>query len=533
MSRRRREVAISTGAARRRSLAVALLAAAGAALPAAPAGAAVGYELDPVAPTVSLGANKVPHGLAVDQANRRLYVAVLFGDVTTLGPGEVRRFESDGTPAGTFTAGGNAYFGGVAVDPATQGFFAAETKFESQLGTVGTRQMDPFTAAGAMGTPFPLNNADASPNIAIDSGSNIYYPSNTTNTVQVLDSTGTVEEEIACTGCPGGAFGLPVSVAVGSDDDLYVVDLNPNRVLKFVLSAGSYVYSSTLLTGGGAAAVAVDRTNDDVFVGALPGGINYHVLAFDSSGVQFDDFGGELVPSPPAPFDSRAAFQMAVDETSRELYLGTLGSVYVFDRLANATPPSVTATAASAIDHDSATLNTTVNAKGHTVLECEFEYVEQAEFEANGFDDSVALPCSRKPGGTSNVSIKASASGLSPVTQYRYRTTATSYAGTTVSGQATFTTTEAPPPPPPPTDPVTPPPVEPTPETTPPPPVIAAPALTCRKGFTKKWVGGKYTCVKRCPKGTIRRRVQGKYKCVKRPRPRRANRRPPARADRR
>jgi len=623
MSRRGRKIGISTGAEGRRTIGVAMLAVAVIALLAAPARANLGYELDTVAPTVSLGANKAPHGLAVDQANRRLYVAVLSGNFETFAPGEVLRFESDGTPAGSFAGSGNAYFAGVAVDPATQGFFANEAKFESEFGSFGAMQMNPFTSAGVWGTPFPLNSIETAPQIAIDASSDIYFPNDTTNTVQVFSSTGTVEEEIACGGCPGGAFGRPVSVAFGSDDDLYVVDLAPNRVLKFTLSEGAYKYASTVQTGGGAAAVAVDSSTDDVLVGALPGGSSYHILAYDSSGTQFDDFGAGLIASPPAPLDARAAFQLAVDETSHELYAGTFESIYVFDKITT-TPPSVSTNAASTVGQVVATLNATVNPKGHAVLDCDFEYVDDTEFLSNGFANATILPCSKNPDGMSNVAVSADSTALSPATKYHYRAVATSYAGSTAGSTKTFTTLPGTPPTvltdpaanvaqtsatlsgrvnphggsvtdchfdfgttsaygsstpcTPSIGPVTTevmrkldlkglstdttyhyrlvvttnagtteganvtfttqssqPPLPPpsTPEVEPPPPVLPPPSLKCRSGFVKRWVGGKYTCVKRCPKGTVRRRVRGKYRCVRRPPARRANRRQPARADRR
>jgi hypothetical protein len=622
MSRRRWEIAISTGAEGRHAIAIAWLTVVLAALLAAPARANPGYELDTVSPTVSVGAEKVPHGLAVDQANRRLYVAVMIGDTDTFGPGEVRRFESDGTPAGTFVGSGNAYFGGVAVDPATQGFFANEVKFEMPFGDFGTMRMNPFTSAGVWGTPFPLNSVETAPTIAIDSNSDIYFPNDTTNTVQVFSTTGTIEEEIACGGCPSGAFGRPVSIALGSDDDLYVVDLAPNRVLKFILSEGSYKYASTVQTGGGAAAVAVDSTTDDVLVGALSGGSDYHILAYDSSGTQFDDFGADLI-SPPAPFDARGAFQLAIDETSHELYAGTLEFIYVFDRVTS-TPPSVSTNAASTVGQMVATLNATVNPQGHAVFDCDLEYVDDAEFLVNGFANATALPCSKKPDGMSSVAVNTGLTGLTPATKYHYRAVATSYAGSTTGSTTTFTTlpslpptvltdpatnvtqtsatlngrvnphggtvtdchfefgatsaygsstpcspsvgpitTEAlrkfelknlsvgttyhyrlvvttnagttegadvafttllpEPPPPPPV----------TPTVAPPPPVVPPPVLKCRSGFVKKWVGGKYACVRKCPKGTVRRRVRGKYRCVKRSPARRANRRQLSRADRR
>lgn len=436
MSGRCRDVAVSPGDAGWLSIAIALLATTLAAFLAPTARANIGYE--PAEPNpVFVAGIEFPHGMAVDQANHRVYVAVVSDEVLIHAPGEIRRFESNGDAAGTFVAGSEAYFSGVAVNPVTQGFYGAQVRAETPFGSFGTAQMDPFSAAGVMGTSFPLSVNETLPQIATDSAGNVFFPDAATGTVREFDSTGVLQEAIGCGGCPGGAFGKPVSVAVDSNDDLYVVDLNPDRVVKFTVSGGSYVFDSVLQSDRGAAAVGVDPSTDDVFVGDLPEGKNYHVVAYDSSGSQFDDFGAGMFTDP--ALGPSAAVQIAADETTHKLYLSESEKIYVFERV-TIPPPSVTTEPASAIRQLGATLNAKVNANGHAVLDCEFEYVDSGDFQANGFANAESAPCAPLPNGSTNTPVGGAVSGLLPSTIYHFRATATSNAGSATGGGKTFET---------------------------------------------------------------------------------------------
>jgi len=393
-----------------------------------PARAATGYELDTTTPQVSLGEG-VPHGIAVDQTSRRIYVAIVSSNGKGA-PGEIARFESDLTPVGALSVGVEPFYAGVAVNPVTQGLYAVQARLQTPFGTFGTPQMDVFSSTGVAGPSFALTETGTLPQVATDPAGLVYYPNAAADSVQVFDSAGTLQEQIACGGCPGGGFGKPVSVALDSEDDLYVVDLEPNRVVKLTLSEGAYAFDSVLQTGQGAAGIGIDPDSDDVFVGNLPGGADYHIAAYDSSGVQFDDFGAGLFTDPDPMFGALVATQIAVDATSRDLFVGDLGKFYVFERT-TISPPAVTTETANPVGQLEATLRATVNANGHAVLECEFEYTDEADFGANGFANAITEPCPEEPDGLSDTALSLGISGLSPATPYRYRVTATSYAGST------------------------------------------------------------------------------------------------------
>lgn len=400
---------------------------------------ATGYELSATTPSRSLGSSEIPHGIAVDQASRRIYVAIVTPSGASGSPGRIDRFESNLTSAGAIATGGGFYTG-VAVNPLTQGIYAAQMRLHTPFGTPGTPRMDLFSSTGAAGIQFVLSDTETLPQVATDSTGDVYFPNAATDTVQVFDSAGVLQEQISCTGCQGGAFGRPVSVALDSDNNLYVADLNPDRVVKMIPSGGSYSFSSVLQSGLGAAAVAVDPSNDDVLVGDMPAGANYHIAAYTSAGVQYDDFGAGLFTNPDPGFGGAIlAAQIGVDATSHRLYVGDLGKFYVFDRV-TITPPTATINAANPVGQLTATLRATVNANGHATLECDFEYVDDAEFQSTAFVDATSLPCPKKPNGTSNTALEAKASALAPDTLYHYRVMATTHAGAVTSSATTFET---------------------------------------------------------------------------------------------
>jgi hypothetical protein len=409
-------------------------------LNAASAKANIGYELAKPS-SVFVSGIEFPHGVAVDQANQRVYVAVVTESFANKTHGEIRRFESNGSAAGTFVEGSpDAFFSGVAVNPVTQGFYGSQVKTAPAFGGLGTAQMDPFSSAGVMATPFSLSAPETLPQIATDSHGDVYFPDAITGSVKVFNSTGSPQETIQCSNCPGGAFGDPISVAIDSGDNLYVADNAPDRVVKFTLSGGSYHYASVLQSGRGAAAVGVDPSTDDVFVGDLPGGSSYHIVAYDSTGTQFDDFGAGLFIDPALGVNGAA--QIAANATTHRLYLTESEHIYMFDRVTS-TPPTASVSAASAVAQLGATLNASVNAKGHATLECEFEFTTDVDFQVNSFTNATSVPCSTKPDGSVATPVLARASGLSPATVYRYRVTATSSAGTATSGDQSFETLPA------------------------------------------------------------------------------------------
>ena len=423
--------------------AIGVLAFLGAAAPEARA-SPEGYE--PASPATIAVQGELPQQVAIDQTSQTIYVAI---PVTHIGtsPGEVQLGQIDqltaagtATAASPFAANQNRVFAGVAVNPATQGIYAAEMSIETPLGPFGTAgRIDQFSSTGTAGTEFSTGGQiNEGPRIAADSSGRVFVPSPASGTVKVYNSAGSLQESIACGGCEGGSFQRPIVAALNSAGDLYVVDSGADEVVKLTHSGGPYVYASTLQSGKRAAAVGIDPSTDSVFVGDYPAG-GYHIVAYNSAGVKFDDFGAHLFGV--VEFGAEAAGQIAVNATTHRLYASDPGSneLQVFDRV-TINPPTATANPADPVGQLEATMKGTVNANYHATSVCHFEYADDAYFQSNEFSGSSQLPCSMLPDGSGSTSVNADVGSLTPTTTYHYRVVAANDAGTTTSGAVEFTT---------------------------------------------------------------------------------------------
>lgn len=404
-----------------------------------PAWAGPGYELDSGKPSINVG-GEVAHGIAIDQASQDLYVTVVSKDLFEREPGYVAQFDASGEPTGDspFRTGGEDFFAGVAVNPVTEDIYAYQTVLVSQLGSSGTSKMTSISPSGVAGVSFTPSRSRA-PQLAADASGRVYFPNDLAGSVQVFTSAGELKETILCTGCPGGAFVEPNSAAIDSAGNLYVTDLSGGgRAIKFKRSGGAYVYDSILQSGEGAAAVGVDPSNDGVFVGDVAGG-GYHIAAYDSSGVKYDDFGAGILGSP--PYGNFTAGQLAVNATTHKLYLTdpNASKVWIFKPIASVPSPTAITSPVSPSSQVEATLKATVNPFGHGITDCHFEYTGAADFAANGFANATSLGCSSNPRGSGPIQVSKPLPGLSPGATYDYRIVVAGYGGTAEGSPQAFT----------------------------------------------------------------------------------------------
>jgi len=406
---------------------------------AAPAAwAGPGYQLDSSDPTIPLAA-EIPTGVAFDQSSQEIYIAELSKDLINLDPGEVEQLESDGTPTGSspFTTGGQDFFAAVAVNPVTQGIYAYQAEGMTPFGQKGTSKMSSFSSSGVLGASFSPTNSTAT-TLAADSSGRVYFPNSSSGSIQVFNSSGALESTITCGDCPGGDFSEPTAVALNAAGKLYVVDRGDDRVVELTPSAGSYTYESTLQSGGGAAAIAVDSTDGDTFVGDAVGS-KYHVVAYDSSGTELDDFGtGLLHPS----LVEAATGQLAANATAHQVYLSDPGGkqLWVFERIASIPVPTAAVSTPSPVGQVEATLSATVNPKGHVLETCHFEYTNHADFLANGYTNAKTAACPTLVGERENTTISAAVTGLTAGTTYDYRIQVGNHGGSAESGPQAFET---------------------------------------------------------------------------------------------
>lgn len=403
-----------------------------------------GYQLTS-SPSISLGAD-APIGVAIDQSSQQIYVAELSKNLLNVAPGEVEQLSPSGVPTASspFATGGDDLFASVAVNPVTHGIYAYQAEGSTPSGYKGKSMISSFSSSGVLGSSF-FPQKSAAGTLAADSSGRVYFPNDSAGSVQIFNSSGTLEGTLTCSSCPGGSFVSPGAVAFDSAGHLYVVDrASGGRVIELEPSSGTYAYASTLQTGGGAVAVAIDTSTDEVFVGNRVGS-KYHVIAYDSSGAAYDDFGTGLVASSLVEI---ATGQMAVNATTHGLYLSSPGGnkLWVFERIASIPAPTASVTAPSSVGQVSATLRATVNPKGHVLTTCRFEYTDHADFLANGWANADTAACPELVGDKESTIISSSVGSLLPETDYDYRVQIASFGGSAESGPQQFETLPALPP---------------------------------------------------------------------------------------
>jgi hypothetical protein len=399
-----------------------------------------GYQLDSVAPSIAVSA-EIPIGIAIDQSSQVIYVAELSKELANAKPGQIEQLSASGTPTANspFGTGGEDLFVSVAVNPSTHGIYAYQVGGDTPLGQKGETKVSTFSSSGVLGTSFTPSNAQAG-TLAADASGRLFFPNNVTGSVQIFSASGTLEGSITCGACPGGAFSTPQAVAFDSAGNLYVVDAAAGgRVIKLAPSSGSYAYESTLQSGAGAVAVAVDVSSNAVLVGDLQGG-RYHVVSYDSSGTEFDDFGAGLVA--PVQGGEIITGQLAVNSTTHKVYLSSPGGkkLWVFEPTGSIPAPTAATSAPAPVGQVTTTLRATVNPKGHTLTSCEFEYTDHADFLANGFADAKTAVCPPLIGENASTQITSAVGSLTPSTSYDYRISIGSFGGTAEAGPQTFET---------------------------------------------------------------------------------------------
>lgn len=408
--------------------------------PVSVANAGPGYQLSSPS-SIPLNA-EIPIGVAIDQGTQQIYVAEVSknlgaGDVE---PGQVEQLTPSGVPtvASPFSTGGEDLFISVAVNPVTHGIYAYQAEGSTPVGQRGKSVLSSFSSSGVLETSFfPALSAVGT--LASDSSGRVLFPNSAAGSIQIFSSSGVLEGTVTCPGCPGGGLGSPGAVAFDSNGKLYVVDqAGAGRVLRLTPSGGSYVYEATVQSGGSPVAVAIDTSNNDVFVGnRLESG--YHVIAYDAAGVAFDDFGAGLVSK---ALLEAATGQLAVNATTHKLYLSNPGgnSLWVFERVATVPAPTASVIAPSPLGQAEASLRATVNPKGHVLTTCHFEYTGHADFLANGFANADTVACPPLVGDRESTTISTSVGGLTPNADYDYRIQIGSFGGTAESGPQAFKT---------------------------------------------------------------------------------------------
>jgi phosphodiesterase/alkaline phosphatase D-like protein len=408
------------------------------------------YPLVTRLPKSSFGtfSGESPRQLTVDQSNGDVYVIDYSNN-------SLDRFDASGNPK-NFTAGPGA--GSNEITGLPLGGFGSpdlnEVAVDSSGGpadgdiyvTDGEGKVRVFANSGeplATLVGSPLGAFELACGVAVDQANGDLYVSDlfTGRISRFSPSGSTVNETTDYSGAIATTV-EPCSVAVG-DGKLYTGNTNNSGpIYRYDTSAFATGTppspSSTVLDSSLSTEVSVDPSNGDVYVDE---GTRIHV--YNSTGTSLYTFGeGDFGTG---GFSSHSHGVAVMGEGGKayvsdpaahkvDVYTPSVGGSIVL-------PPSVTTLAATGVGLASATLNATVNPNANLVTDCHFEYVDDAEFQAEGFGSAQSTPCSPAPGGGGEaVPVSAEPTGLTPATTYHSRIVATTSVGTRAGGDATFTT---------------------------------------------------------------------------------------------
>ena len=278
--------------------------------------------------------------------------------------------------------------------------------------------------AGAAGSKTPQVGFGSAGGVAVNPANGDVYVSDTSNAV--IDEFNEAGEYIGQ--ISDSHLTSPTSLAFNSTGEIYVTNATSlfegGNVVKFD-AGGSF---AGVLDGGPSVYVAVNPSNDSVLV--TNGAFTAETAEYNSSGNLVSSFGREQSGA------------IGVSASTGRIYLGPLfgESVYIYGPVV--VIPDVTATATTEVEQFTATLNGEVGpAGGGEVESCQFEYVTQGHFEAEGFEAAEEAPCSPPTPYAGATNVSASLSSLQADTTYHFRLAANNSNGVvSYSSEQTFAT---------------------------------------------------------------------------------------------
>ena len=379
-----------------------------------------------------------PIGVAVDQASGDVYVA-------DSGNARVQKFSGTGT---FIAAWGYGVTDGTAV---------------SQVCTGSCQAGIPGSGAGQFSNPT---------SVAVDSSGgasngDVYVGDLSNNVISKFDSNGNFLLTIDGSTAPQGHFQSLVGIAVDQSGHVWAADDGTDIINEFDDQGNFIPGSGWNDTYGQTVTIAVDSTNNAVYLirgtlaterwtltgggeTTIDGGSGAALAVDPASGNLFVDHGSDVTiyDASGTMIDS---FTLTTSSSQGLAFGTTAGNVYVADRTANNVtfygppttpgPPLVFSESATNVNDTGVTLNTTIVPFGLDTT-CQFQYVDDADFQSTGYATATSVPCVPPDLGSSFTFQNASATitGLTTLTVYHFRAVAMNADGTVNGADKTFQT---------------------------------------------------------------------------------------------
>src|SRR5262245_24693061 len=360
------------------------------------------------------GQFQAPVGAAVRQSTGDVYVA-------DSGNKRVQKFDATGTFIAAFGAGQLSNPTSVGVDSS-----GGPSAGDVYVGDAGPNVVLKFDANGTLlatidGSTSTQGHFSTVAGVAVDQSGNLWVADGSTDNIIEFDPTGTFLQQWNDT------FGQTVAIAVDATNNAVYLIRGALTTERFTLTGGN----ETVIDNGQGAALGVDPQSGTLYVDH--GG---DVVAYDTTAAQVDNFSLTGTSSQGLAFGSSA------------------GHLYVTDRSANNVtiygpptipgPPFVQSESFSDVTQSSVTLHATVVPFGLDTT-CQFQYVDDATFQASGYTTATSVACVPADLGSSFTLEHASASvtGLAPTTIYHFRVRSEDPGGAKNGGDKTFQTAGA------------------------------------------------------------------------------------------
>jgi DNA-binding beta-propeller fold protein YncE len=390
------------------------------------------------------GELQTPTGVAIQQANGAVYVA-------DSGNARVEKFDVNGTflaAWGWGVAGGAAHSEvctatcQAGIPGSGPGQFSLPTSIavgappgssaaKVYVGDAGNNVILKFDADGNFlatidGSTTPQGHFVSLAGVAVDQSGNLWTADGSTSNVDEFDAHGNFVRQWS------DPAGQPEAIAVDSvDGALYLISSGNTQRFSLTGTPGAVVDSRPGALTGTGVALALDPQTGNLYVDHRA-----DVAVYDRTGSQLDSLSlSPTTNSQGLAFRSRMG-RLYVTDASND-------NVTIYAPVTTAGPPLIAVETAKQTSRSTATLHTSVVPLGHDTS-CEFQYVDDADFQSSGYSKATTVPCSPADLGSSfsYQTANATATGLTgtvePGATYHFRVIASNSAGTITGADQTF-----------------------------------------------------------------------------------------------